>query len=285
MKLKFASKKVRAFYDECERLKPLGKRLCSKCGVQPISLFQRDAKKPDGLNLNCRMCQTQAWRSRTGKPLLSSEQLLEYKDALLGETSTHGYCTCCKQSLPLETHFKHREKYDRNRISAKENGWYSVCSSCQPKKFNESRNKRAIRGTRQRAAIKCRKWAQRVITTHRDKGIIVTVTINDLLNLIDENGHGVCYYTCDEVIIGYNASVDRKESGPLSVDNMCLCSTHCNSTKTTMAEKEFKDYLKDQPEAMQRIRRNNRLKLKSYYASFIGLDELKRLARNNGCDY
>lgn len=271
---KFHSKKVAAYLAEMEQLLQQGKKRCSSCGeIFDIVLFSKNKLKPGGYSHICGICLMIGWHRRHNKEIPSREEIEENirRIALRQTGADHRICKGCHKDLPLS-----------NFTYSSRASWATFiehCDECYQKAKNKRRFTIARTGLNARKHNRILVWAKRCINSHVIRGIKIEVGVDDLIGLLSPAGIGICHYTGDEIHVGYGASIDMKDpGGKFTLDNICLTSHACNSTKSAMLENEFKQYLLDQPKVMERLHKHNEEALKRFYASSIPLSELKRMA-------
>jgi len=98
-----------------------------------------------------------------------------------------------------------------------------------------------------------RTWANRVIQSHRQRGISVEITRLELEALATRNK--TCAYCGCTLMYGVqngpkmwhfnSASADRIDNTkPFSIENLQILCVRCNSAKSKMTELEFLDYIR-----------------------------------------
>jgi hypothetical protein len=265
---------VIAYRSELEKLLPSGKKRCTKCqDVREIKFFNRNTRIYGGYSNHCTICLSASWRHKHGKIIDNTIIEAQHRQAHVQQllfTKGQRQCTTCKQTKSIEVDFPHRLlKWARFKDD---------CKNCAHEKELRSKTSKARQGASYRQRWKIRRWAIKFLQNHIRRGFETAVEINDIIKLVDSEGDGICYYTGDLVKIGCGASVDVKNpAGKCEINNLCLCSHACNSTKSSMTELEFKEYLRANPEILNRIHKNNEDRLKLHYVKEISLTELKDL--------
>lgn len=271
---KFHGKKVIAYLAEMVELTKNNKKRCSRCNnILDLALFSKNKLKPGGYSHICGICQMTDWYKKHNKMIPSRQEIAEniYRIFLRTTNADHRICKGCHKDLPI-VHFT---GLDRSSWAT----FIDHCDECYQKIKNKRRYSRSQTGLKLKKRKKVRIWAIRCIRSHAIRGMIVEINVNNIIDLVSEDGVGVCYYTGDEIRVGYGASIDLKDPrGRFTLSNICLTSHVCNSTKSAMSENEFKQYLLDQPKVIERLRKHNEEAFKRYYASMIPLAELKRIA-------
>jgi len=252
-----------------------GNKRCTKCKqIKSLNEFSVNSRVYGGYSNHCTVCQSINWRKKKNKPInvdiINLDHMANHEQLELNLAGKRR-CITCKKIKVVETDFQHRN----NKWARFKND----CDSCRRLKILQSKSKKSEQGVQKRQNSRIKLWAKRVIESHKARNIEIIITINELISLVDNSGWSVCYYTGDKVLVGYGASVDMKDpKGKFEIDNVCVCSLCCNSSKSRMTESEFKEYLSVHPSILARIRKNNENQLKLYYVKRIPLEDLKKLA-------
>lgn len=268
---------VIAYRQEFDILLLIGRKRCTKCNeIRELGLFSKNRRVYGGYSNHCTICLSLGWRVRNSNTVLLSD--VENAHRLANEQRELGLsgkrrCTKCREVKDLQLDFPHRLlQWARFKDD---------CLKCAAEKELKEKTARSKRGAEYRQKHHIKKWADRSIRNHRQRGFEIAVVAADLISLVDQKGFGSCYYTDDLIIVGYGASIDVKDpKGKFEKENICLCSHACNSTKSAMTEIKFVEYLDKNPAILARIKKNNQERLKLYYVRNIPLESLKEMVES-----
>ena len=114
------------------------------------------------------------------------------------------------------------------------------------KRFHCELRKQSVKKSQQKYPF--RTWAQHTISTHKRKGIIVTLTKQEIEVIAKETSTCPlcnCTLTYNKCFSDCSASLDRiANNKPLSIGNAQILCYRCNNAKRAMSMDEFKTWVK-----------------------------------------